>query len=172
MKKLTSKHHISGLFALLAFCVFAVCVLLVLLTGARTYRALTARDEESYSRSICVRYVAAKVRHAETAEGVFIGDFSGRDLTGNSGDTLFLTEKDDGELYYTRIYFYDGYIRELYTLASGSFEPKDGNPVMKGENLSFKLDETGTLLTVFSTDENGKKADLTLLLHCKGGNAA
>ena len=42
----------DGVFVLLLFCVFAVCVLSVLLTGAGAYRRLTERDRVSYDRQI------------------------------------------------------------------------------------------------------------------------
>ncbi len=45
MKKRTTQHHIDGLAALLLFGIFAVCVLMVLLTGANAYRRLTERDQ-------------------------------------------------------------------------------------------------------------------------------
>ena len=47
MKQNTTKHHMDGLLVLLLFGVFAVCILSVLLTGARVNRALAARDSAS-----------------------------------------------------------------------------------------------------------------------------
>ena len=44
MKRQGTKRHMDGLLMLLLFGVFAVCVLIVLLTGARAYRGLTDRD--------------------------------------------------------------------------------------------------------------------------------
>ena len=95
--------YIDGLLALLLFGVFAVCVLAVLLTGARAYRGLTQRDQAAYSRRVCVQYIATRVRQADRAEGVSVEPFG-------EGDALVLSE--DG--YVTRVYHYDGYLMELY----------------------------------------------------------
>ena len=54
MKRQGTKHQIDGLLMLLLFGVFAVCVLIVLLTGARAYRGLTERDRAAYDRRTCV----------------------------------------------------------------------------------------------------------------------
>ena len=42
------KHHFGGLSALLLLGVFAVCVLVVLLTGAEAYQRLNQRDRAAY----------------------------------------------------------------------------------------------------------------------------
>ena len=64
MKKRLVKHHLDGLIALLLFGVFAVCVLVVLLTGADAYRRLTQRDEAAYDRRVCAQYMATRLRQA------------------------------------------------------------------------------------------------------------
>lgn len=169
-REMTEKHHIAFVFVLLAFCIFAVCILLVLLTGANSYRSLTRRDTETYSRSICVRYIAAKVRHADTAGSIEVGRFS--TPSGECGGTLFLAEENEGKLYYTRIYCYQGYVRELYAAASESFEPLDGEPVLKAQNLWFQLNREDGLLTIRSRDEQGRKESLTLSLRSSKGEDA
>lgn len=170
MKKNAAKHHIDGVFVLLCFCVFAACVLLVLLTGARSYQRLVRRDSASYSRSITVRYVAAKIRHADAADSIFVGDFSGDDLRAEKGDTLFLMEKVDGQTYYTRIYYYKGYVRELFASSSDRFARADGDTVLKARGLRFSLERTTGLLTVSGTDGDGRTANVTLSL--RSGEAA
>lgn len=163
MKRTTPKHHMDGVFVLLCFCVFAACVLMVLLTGAKSYRGLVRRDDASYAKTIPARYVAARVRHADDADSVFVGNFSG-EKTDETGSTLFLAETEDGQTYYTRIYCYKGYVRELYAAASGSFHPGDGDTVLKAKKLRFQLEPDTGLLTVFSTDRSGRTAQLTLSL--------
>lgn len=164
LRKNAAKHHIEGAVVLLGFCVFALCVLLVLLTGARSYRGLAARDSASYSQNIAARYVAAKIRHADMADSIFIGDFSGKNPAAERGMTLFLAEKDGGQTYYTRIYYYRGFVRELYASASDSFQPADGDTVLAAGGLRFSLERNTGLLTVYSTDRKGRRAEVTLSL--------
>lgn len=158
MRNTAGKHRIDGVFVLLLFSIFAVCVLLVLLTGAGSYRRLTERDAESYDQRIAVQYVAAKIRGADADDCIFTGDFSG--TAASDGDTLHLLEKIGGVLYDTRVYYYEGYIRELFTAADAAFSPEDGNPVLSARGLAF--DWNGRLLTVTATDEAGKTTTLTL----------
>lgn len=167
MKRYAAKHHMDGVFVLLCFCVFAACVLMVLLTGARSYRGLVSRDAASYSRSIAARYVTAKIRHADAEDSISVSDFSGNDLAAEAGNTLFLAEKENGQTYYTRIYYYKGYVRELFTSASDSFARADGDAVMKAKKLHFSLDREAGLLTVFSTDQRGQTAEVMLSLRSR-----
>ena len=92
MKKNASK--ITDLLALTVFAVFAVCVLVVLLYGAGSYRALVQRGEESFRLRTCTQYVATRVLQAET---VTVADFDGC-------PALQLSEQVDGTVYVTRVY--------------------------------------------------------------------
>ena len=168
MKPTFKKHRIDGVFVLLLFSVFAACVLLVLLTGAGSYQRLTKRDAKNYDQRICVQYLAAKVRHAEQLDGIFVGNFDG--IPAKSGDTLFLTEDVDGETYWTRIYYEDGYVRELYAAADETFEKEDGEPVLAARSLTFQLSADGLLMAA-TVDLNGDPTELTLSLRCGEGAA-
>lgn len=132
MKEKTSK--ITDLLALVVFTVFAVCVLLVLLTGAKVYRRLVYSGSESYEARTAVQYVATRVRQAET---VTVEDFGGY-------AALVTSEEIGGETYLTRVYCHDGYIRELFCAENAALSPEDGEKIMEAENLSFSL-ESGIL---------------------------
>jgi len=162
MRHATGSHRVDGVFVLLVFSVFAVCVLMVLLSGAGSYRRLTERDTESYSRRTAVQYVAAKVRSADAQDRIYVGAFSG--TAASDGDTLHLLENIDGTLYDTRIYYCDGYLRELFAQAGASFEPEDGNPVLAAEGLGFQYDARHHLLTVSAADSAGSVTEMTLSL--------
>lgn len=77
MRKKPVQHHMEGLLVLLLFGVFAACILSVLLTGAGRYRALTERDDASYSWRIPRPVLTTRVRQADTAGGVRVGAFDG-----------------------------------------------------------------------------------------------
>jgi hypothetical protein len=161
------KTHIDGVFVLLLFGVFATCILTVLLLGVGSYRRLTERDARNFDRYTCLQYVAAKVRHADAAGDVFVGDFDGTPAA--AGDTLFLSERADGEICWTRIYCCDGYIRELFTAAGGGFAPEDGEVVLEAQSLDFSLDPEGGLLHFDVTDADGSRSGLTLALRSGEG---
>lgn len=156
----------DALFVLLSFGVFAVCVLLVLLTGAKTYRAQTDRDQSSWERRTGAQYVAAKLRHGDEAGAV---SFSGADGAGWY-DTLNLRETYDGREYVTAVYYYDGYIRELFTVEGGVYAPEDGEPVLKAQGLRFGLD--GSLIEVECTGTSGETSRSYIALRSGEGAGA
>ena len=138
--------RMTQVLALLTLTVFALCVLLVLLTGASCYRSLVDRGEDSYARRTALQYLTTRVRQAETVE---IGEFEGC-------EGLILEETVDGERYTTRIYCYDGWLRELYTVPGAQVPPKAGTEILEAETL--KLSREGSLLRV-------KLGEEEILLH-------
>ena len=50
----------TDLMALLVFALFALCVLLVLLTGAKIYRNLVDRSRESYEARTAAQYITSE----------------------------------------------------------------------------------------------------------------
>ncbi len=154
------KHSIDSLITLVLFGVFASCVLGVLLTGAKAYRNLTAKNREAYDHRTCIQYVATKVRQAPSGDCVGIERMGGI-------DSLSFTEEIDGEPYITRVYCYDGWIRELFTFAGADFAPEEGEKVIEAQEMRLRL--SGDLLTVEITDEGGEIACLHLTLRGKEG---
>lgn len=128
--------RITDTAALLVLAVFALCILLVLLTGANLYRNLVNRGEDTYLRRTALQYLSTRVRQAQSVE---IGDFSGC-------DALILEEELEGEVCTTRIYCYDGWLRELYTVPGGTFSPQEGNGLLEAADLTLTRD--GNLLTL------------------------
>ena len=143
MKQRTVKHNIDGLAALLLFGIFAACVLSVLLSGAGAYRRLTQRDLTAYDRRTGLQYIAARVRQADRQGAVTVEDF-------------------------TWVYYYDGYIAELYSSGDDGLALADGDPVIAVQSLDFSLEDG--LLTVNMEDAQGQ-ADV-LLLSLRGGEEA
>ena len=149
--------------ALLLVGVFAACILSVLLTGAGTYRDLTQRGRDSAAQRTAGQYLATKLRQWDTADAVELGTF---------GDcsALLLHEEIDGEDYITRIYYWDGYIRELFTLADGEFFPEDGETVLPAAGLTFAAGTAPGTVTAEITDTAGT---VTIrLLYLRSGEEA
>lgn len=131
------KHaEITRLLSLLTFAAFALCVLLVLLRGAGIYRDLVTQSEENHNRRTAQRYIATRVRQAEA---VALEDFQGC-------QALVLREELDGEIYLTRVYCHEGFLRELYCPEEANLSPDDGETVIPAQSLGFSLE--GNVLTV------------------------
>ena len=151
-------YHLEGLMALLLFGVFAVCLLMVLLTGADSYQGLTRRDRISDNRRVCAQYLATRVRQGDAAGGVSVRPFG-------EGNALALPA---GEGYVTWVYWHDGWLMELYTLEDSGLSPEDGARIMPLAGLSLSLKDG--LLTAELADGAGETD--TLLLSLRGGGGA
>lgn len=132
MKKRESK--ITGLLVLTVFALFALCILMVLLTGAKGYEALVGRGEKTYEYRTVAQYLATRVRQSDAVDGIAVEDFGGC-------SALELWQEIDGEAYVTRIYCHDGFLRELFTARSGSFSPEDGEKLVALAELTFEKTE-------------------------------
>lgn len=163
MTKFTSKRYMDGLLILLLFGVFAVSVLAVLLSGAGAYRRLTERDDRAYDRRTALQYVATRVRQADRQGAVAVRSFEGC-------PALILSEEIEGEVYETRIYHYDGYIRELFVWAEEEFLPEDGEKVLPAESLLVDWEEPGLQIRVLT--EDGRWQELRLALRSGEGAAS
>lgn len=161
MKKRAGKSSISALAALTIFALFAACVLCVLLSGAGIYRRLVDGGQEQYARRTLTQYVATRVQQSENAGCIGVEPFG-------EGDALVISQVIDTEPYRTRIYCHEGWLMELFAHAEGSFEPGDGERLLRAEGLECEL-EAG-MLTVTVTDTAGVVRELVFAL--RGGEGA
>lgn len=162
MKNKNYKLQIEGLLVLVLFGIFAICILAVLLTGAGAYRRLVERQQDAYAERTVPQYIATKVRQADTTNAVSVGSFGGV-------EALELKEVWGEEEYLTRIYCYDGFLRELFSESAGEFEPEDGECILEAEQVDFSLEGAVLQITVTTTD--GEKTEMKLTLRsARGGN--
>ena len=132
---------LTDLLTVLVFTVFALCVLLVLLTGAGVYRDLVAKGEDGYDRRTAAQYVITRVHQA--------GDVSVESFGG--GQCLTFREEGEDGVYLTRVYCQGGFLRELYTPEDAALEPGDGEPVLPLESMQVSV-EDGLLTVTLNAD--------------------
>ena len=144
---------------LVLFAVLAVCMILVLLTGAGVYKRLTERGQKSYETRTVPLYLATKVRQADSAGAVVTEREYGLEV-------LQLKEQIDGISYVTRIYCYEGYVRELFSAETVPFDPTAGEKIAPAAELRFSL--TGESLQVTVTLEDGRVSEQMLTLRSDG----
>ena len=151
MRGKSQKHNIESAFVLVLFAVFAVTIVAVLALGANSYKSLVERDNESYNKRIITSYVSAKIRNNDAIGAVAVGGFA-RAEEPDGVDTLHLYQMIEGQMFDLRIYYYDGHIYELFTVADNEIEPEAGNPIMEAEGLSFSQD--GRVIEITAVDAN------------------
>ena len=152
-------RSITNLASLLVFGIFALCVAALLLSGAGAYKKLTDRAGESHGQRTAGRYLTTRFYQAP---GVQIEDFSGL-------QAMTIREEIDGRSYVTRVYCYDGHIRELFAAESAEALPGDGEVILPAAKLVFSVD--GELMTVEITHPGGETQRLFLWLPDWKGDA-
>ena len=155
------KSSLTGVLVLLVFAVFMVSVLFVLLCGADTVQKLTSRDQRTYNHRTAVQYVAMRVHQADVAGAVTV----------ENGETpaLVLTETIEGQSYETRIYCYDGYLREMFCQQNAGLSPEFGEEILPMEDFRISLSDTLLQAEFFMLD--GTAESLSLYLRSEGGAA-
>lgn len=151
----------DGLMALLLFAVFASCILIVLLTGAKAYRRLTQRDQEAYQARTCVQYLAQRVRQSDRRDGIRLEE----DFQGVQALVL-----DADQEYVTRVYCYQGCLMELYCEAGAGLGPGDGERIMEAGGLEIAMTQDAVELKVTTgTEGQERESTLTVSLRSRTG---
>ncbi len=161
MKMINPKHNIESAFVLVLFAVFAVAIVAVLALGARTYKGLVERDNDSYNKRIITSYVSAKIRNNDVQGAVAVGGFANVDDDGEI-NTLHMYQDIEGATYDLRVYYYDGKIYELLTLSGTDLNPEDGNAIMDAQGLSFARE--GNIIHITAKDADGRENRATVTL--------
>ena len=138
---MNKESKLTDLMALMVLLVFALCIMMVLLMGTRVYRQLLDKGAAAFTDRMSGRYLTTRVHQAES---ISVEDFEGC-------TALVIPEVADGENYNTLVYWYDGYIRELYCVEGAQLYPEDGEKVLETEEML--LSEEGGLLTAQVGDQ-------------------
>ena len=169
MKQKLSSHAVSGLFVFLLLGVFAVFSTVMVLLGVKAYRGAVERTEAHNTSRISSAYIRSMLRSDDEA-GAFSPE-SCEGIVGEPGaeqavtvDALTL-RNDYGEAYVTRIYVYDGFLREWFTRASEPFHPDRGEIVCPADEMT--VESNGSLLTVHLRTGNTTQ-DVLCSLRTKG----
>ena len=127
-----SKTKMISLMALLIFGAFALCALLVLLTGADIYKKITEREEKSFDTRTVTQYISTRFRQGDNTGAIAVNDFGGV-------DALEITQQINGKDYITRVYCFKGYLCELFANAEGDFSPEDGGQLLPLKALKMEM---------------------------------
>lgn len=155
MKRTETEFQTGKLMTLLLFVLLAVCVVLVLFTGAKVYERLTKRGGEAFENRTVPLYIATKIRQADCVGGIFTESEDGMDV-------LCLKEQIDGKTYVTRIYCYEGVVRELFSVAEVPFYPASGEKIAEASEICFSAEENCLKIRVIQKDGCATEQVLTL----------
>lgn len=139
MSKGRPSHAISGVFVFLLLGVFAVFSTVMVVLGAKAYKATADRAAEHNAGRIASAYVRSMVRADDDRDSLRVDEIDGLSAVTMHYDF-------DGEEYLTRIYVYGGMLREWFTYAEADFEAEGGEAVCAADEMRASL--SGHLLNV------------------------
>jgi len=138
MIKLSRGRSIDTIFVLIVFSIFAISVLMVLMLGASIYRNINDISNDGQSELTALSYIWTKTKNFDDAGSLHVGDFQGV-------PSLFIDEKLGDTYYRTAIYYYDGWLCELFSEASLVFSPEDGVRVISVNEIRFESVDHGLI---------------------------
>ena len=154
MSKSGPSHAISGVFVFLLLGVFAVFSTVMVVLGAKAYKATADRALSHNASRIANAYIRSMVRGDDSLDCLQVEDIDG--LT-----AVTMHYDYDGEEYLTRIYVYNGMLWELFTYAEADFEPENGEAVCAADEMKASL--SGHLLRVqMRHGDNWTNVDIAL----------
>ena len=139
----------------LIYGLFALFSLLLVVIGARVYRDITTEGRENTQVRAAFSYVANKVRMS--AEEVELTEQEGIQM-------LVLSGKIEG--YETRIYYYEGALREIFQETEQTFYPEAGETIAETAEFRFEKTETGGL-KLYTQDARGNPRSMELWIEGK-----
>lgn len=159
MKHNATQWKITALMPLMVFFLFALCLLTVLLTGAKVYRQTVSQGQALSDSRTAIRYLTTRVRQADSAGQIALDRF-------DDADALVFYEEIDGELYKTLVYCHKGYLRELFCSDAGMFSAEDGETILPLKQLLLRDDGNCIQMQLFLPDDSSYA--LTLHLRSRG----
>ncbi len=150
-------HTVDALFVITLFLVFAVSVVMLTGTGARVYRNIVNSMTENYNSRTSFTYVINKIHQNDTEKAVALGEYDGL-------DAVLISEEVNNVNYCTYLYFYDGYMREIFTRYGSEFDPGLGTPLFALKDFDA-VSVTDSLYRFDLTVPNGAKESLFVHLN-------
>lgn len=157
MFKSPRKHTVDILFVITLFAVFAISVMTLTGVGARVYESIVNRMDENFNSRTAFTYISNKVHQSDADGNVTLGEFGGV-------EALIISEEIDNITYNTYLYYYDGYLKELFTRAGQNFDPKYGDDILALEG--FKAVKLTPSLIKFDIYPAGEAKE-TLFVHLR-----
>ena len=164
MKTARGSHTIAGAFVFLLLGIFAVSATVMVLLGVRFYRAQTEKTRQTGEYRILSSYVRSMVRAQDEEKVVGCDQIDGIDM-------LTITENYDGWEYITRIYAWDGSLREWFSDAEYPFDPAQGEAICEAQDFHVKLEDG--LVHASVTGKSGQTIETVIAIRTEpSGKAA
>lgn len=147
MNKKTKNHTIDIVFVIVLFSCFAISILMITGMGASVYQNIVDNMTVNYNTRTSYSYIVNKVHQSDENGNITVGTFNGQ-------AALIINEEIDNIAYCTYMYYYDGYLKELFTRKGQDFDPSYGNDILELDD--FKIEKiTDSLIKFEITPADG-----------------
>lgn len=119
-----NRYMVDILFVLTLFCVFALCSILLIAVGTKVYQNTVDDMATHFTSATSLSYITEKIRQNDESGRIDIQTF------GDTDSLVFLSEYN-GSQYYTYIYSYSGYLKELFAPCDIALTPEAGRNILK-----------------------------------------
>lgn len=159
--KAEKNHVIDVVFMLALLCVFTVCGLMVVFIGINVYKDTANNMESSYSERTALAYVAKQIRQNDQTNTIEISEIEG--VT-----ALVFNESKSGQDFCKYIYYYNGYLQEIYTIKSFVPVLTAGQEIIEIGGFDAEITQDGMIEITINQDDAD---DLSLTLALQSENA-
>lgn len=175
MMRATRTTRIDTIFVLIIFCVFAISVLMVLMLGASIYKNMSDISREGYDDRTGLSYIWTKVKNNDEEGAIYIGRFGGSPAL--CFEEVIYDDMYGSTTYLTRVYFYNGWICELFSDAELDFLPEDGEQIIKIDDLTFAELDNGMIKVISGGNSilispRGRYAETNPFMSFSGGGVS
>lgn len=165
MNKKSEKHIIDILFVIALFCIFTLSSIFLISIGADVYGKTVSHMETNFNSRTSFAYVTEKIRQSDEHDNISIGELDGL-------PALVITSSTDENNYFTYLYEYEGYLKELMvredtplgaSAGQNIFEVTDFSLTQVNDNLlsfSISVDDENTCQLFVSIRSTGGDADV------------
>ncbi|MBP9996525.1 MAG: DUF4860 domain-containing protein [Lachnospiraceae bacterium] len=159
----TNRHTVDMFFVITLFGVFALCASLLIAYGARIYNKTLVTNDTHYTLTTTRDFITEKLHQHDESGCIHISDFGGQ-------SAFLLYEQVDDVRYCNYIYYYDGYLKDLFVPEGTDVSPRLGQNILELADFSVKeknntTADDGTCYEVSITDVSGDKVDFNIFTH-------
>ena len=132
MNRGTPSHAITGAFVFLLLGIFAVFSTVMVLMGAKAYRGTVERSDANNTARIASSYIRSMLRSDDEEDVLTIEEIDGIGM-------ITMVNNYGGDSYITRLYVYNGSLREYFADAEMEFDPEWGEKVCEAESMQAEF---------------------------------
>ena len=142
-------HRLHTLVILILFLVFSLSSVSVLMYGTKVYKSVTEKTDENYSLRTGLIYLSNKIKAADKSS-IYMDTYQKVDM-------LVIPEEIEGQMYETRIYCYNGQLREIFTDVGNDIPLDGGLYITDMKNLTISEKNKGLLEIEAEYEDIGKR---------------